>query len=181
MPLYQFEKKIPIIDSSAYIAPTACVIGNVIVKQKASIWFQSVVRGDDEQIIIGEASNIQDLSMLHADIGKPLIIGSNVTVGHRCILHGCNIEDNCLIGMGSIVLNGAVIGHSSVIAAGAVILENTVIPPYSLVAGIPGTIKKHFQENIKDVNQLFSESYKQRIDRYIANETGLQCISEFNP
>jgi carbonic anhydrase/acetyltransferase-like protein (isoleucine patch superfamily) len=125
---------------SAFIAPNATVLGDVTIGADASIWYGSVVRGDLEAITIGEGSNIQDLSVLHADPGLPCRIGRHVGVGHRAILHGCEVEDGCLIGMGSIVLNGAVIGAGSVVAAGALVPEGMRVPPGSLVMGVPGRI-----------------------------------------
>ncbi len=132
----------PEIHESVVLAPTSSVMGRVRIGEKSSVWFGSVLRGDTEDIEIGRESNIQDLSIIHADPGAPAFIGDRVTVGHRCIIHGCMIEDNCLIGMGAIIMNRSKIGKGSIIAAGSVILENTVIPPYSLVAGIPGVVKR---------------------------------------
>ena len=169
MSLYKLNKKIPKIDTSVYIASSAIVCGNVIVGKHSSIWFNCVIRGDADQISIGENSNIQDISMLHVDYGKPLFIGNNVTVGHRCIIHGCTIKDSCLIGMGSIIMNGAIIGKGSIIAAGSVILENTVIPENSLAAGIPGKIKN--VKNRKIFNKIAgaSEFYKKEAVMYKNN------------
>lgn len=133
----------PEIHETAVLAPTSSVMGRVKIGENASVWFGSVLRGDTEDIEIGRESNIQDLSIIHADPGAPAIIGDRVTVGHRCIIHGCIIEDNCLIGMGAIIMNRSRIGKGSIIAAGSVVLENTVIPPYSLAAGIPARVKKN--------------------------------------
>jgi carbonic anhydrase/acetyltransferase-like protein (isoleucine patch superfamily) len=132
---------------SAFVAPTATVIGDVSLGAGASVWFGCVLRGDRDRIRVGENTNLQDLSVCHTDDGMPLTVGSGVTVGHRCVLHGCTIENDCLIGMGAIIMNGAVVGRGSVVAAGATILENTVIPPFSLVAGVPGKIKRTFTES----------------------------------
>jgi carbonic anhydrase/acetyltransferase-like protein (isoleucine patch superfamily) len=129
-----------VIDPTAYIAPGAIVLGHVHIGRGVSIWYNSVLRGDTDQIVIGEDSNIQDLSMLHADPGIPCVVGSRVTVGHRVILHGCTVEDECLIGMGAILLNRVRVGRGSVIGAGAVVVEGTEVPPGSLVLGIPGRV-----------------------------------------
>ena len=126
------------IDPSVFIAHGAIVLGDVDVSKDASIWYNVVNRGDTDKISIGEQSNIQDLSMIHADPGIPCTVGNRVTVGHRVILHGCTIEDDCLIGMGAIVLNKVRVGQGSVIGAGAVLLEGMEVPAGSLVIGVPG-------------------------------------------
>ena len=141
-----FKGITPKIVSPAFIAPTATLIGDVDIACGASVWFGSILRGDLDRIQVGEDTNIQDLTVCHTDKGMPLSIGKRVTVGHRCVLHGCTIKDDCLIGMGAIVMNGAVVGRGSVVAAGATILEKTVVPPFSLVAGVPGKIKRSFPE-----------------------------------
>jgi len=123
-----------------WIAPNAVVLGRVILKKNASIWFGATLRGDNDPIIIGENSNIQDGSVLHTDTGSPLTIGANVTVGHMVMLHGCTIGDNSLIGIGSIVLNGAKIGRNCLIGANCLITEGKEIPDNSLVMGAPGKV-----------------------------------------
>lgn len=161
MALYAYKNFTPKVHPSAFIAPTAQIIGNVDIGKNASIWFQTVIRGDLDKIRIGKETNIQDLCICHADETIPLEIGNNVTVGHRSVIHGCTIEDGCLIGMGAIVMNQAVIGKGSVVAAGAVVLEKTDIPPYSLVTGSPGKVKKTYQD-IKKIEQdikFMSETY----------------------
>jgi len=127
-------------DGEYWIAPDASVIGHVILKSGASIWFGAVVRGDNEPIIVGENSNVQDNSVLHTDMGKPLTIGPNVTIGHKVMLHGCHIGEGSLVGIGAIVLNGARIGRGCLIGAGALITEGKEIPDYSLVMGSPGKV-----------------------------------------
>jgi len=161
MTLYAYKNNIPIIHESVFIAPTSQIIGNVQIDQDSSVWFQTVIRGDLAKISIGERTNIQDLCMCHADEDIPLNIGYGVTIGHSCVIHGCTIEDNCLIGMGAIVMNQAVIGKGSIIAAGAVVLEKTIIPPYSLVTGSPGKIKKTYEnrEEIERYLKRASEFY----------------------
>jgi len=166
MAIYQIDNWKPVIDSTAYVAPSAEIIGQVRIEKNTSIWFNTVIRGDTDLITIGEESNIQDLSVCHTDPGLPLTIGKKVTIGHRCIIHGCTIENNCLIGMGAIIMNGAKIGHGSIIAAGSVVLENSDIPPFSMVAGIPGRIKKTMDENIVDVINLPADVYKERGQDY---------------
>jgi carbonic anhydrase/acetyltransferase-like protein (isoleucine patch superfamily) len=127
-------------DGQYWIAPTATVVGRVILKKNASIWFGVVARGDNDPIVIGENSNVQDNSVLHTDIGQPLTIGDNVTVGHMVMLHGCTIGDGSLIGIGSIVLNGARIGRGCLIGAGSLITEDKEIPDNSMVLGSPGKV-----------------------------------------
>ncbi len=146
MPLYAFKTHTPRIHPSVFVAPSAQIVGNVRIGRDSSVWFQTVIRGDLETITIGEKTNIQDLCMCHADEGIPLTIGRGITVGHRSVIHGCTIEDGCLIGMGSVIMNHAVIGEGSVVAAGAVVLEKTAIPPCSLVTGSPGKVKKTYDD-----------------------------------
>ncbi|MCP4550963.1 MAG: gamma carbonic anhydrase family protein [Bacteroidetes bacterium] len=161
MTLYSYKNNQPKLHPTVYLAPTAQIIGNVHIGKESSVWFQTVIRGDFDKISVGKKTNIQDLCMCHADENIPLKIGNAVTIGHRCVIHGCTIEDKCLIGMGAIVMNQAVIGKGSVVAAGAVVLEKTIIPPYSLVTGSPGKIKKTYenQEEIEQDIRTMSETY----------------------
>ena len=123
-----------------YVADSAAVIGRVRLKTDVSIWFNAVLRGDNEWIEVGEGSNVQDNSTCHTDRGYPLTIGKNCTVGHNVILHGCTLEDGALVGMGSIVMNGARIGRESIVGAGAVITEGKEFPPHSLIIGAPARV-----------------------------------------
>jgi carbonic anhydrase/acetyltransferase-like protein (isoleucine patch superfamily) len=129
-----------VIDPSSYLAPGAVVLGDVALGPDSSVWYCTVIRGDTEQIWIGEGTNLQDLTMVHADPGVPCLIGRRVTVGHRVILHGCVVEDDCLIGMGAILLNRVKVGAGSIIGAGALVLEGTEIPPGSLTVGSPAKV-----------------------------------------
>jgi carbonic anhydrase/acetyltransferase-like protein (isoleucine patch superfamily) len=129
-----------------WIAPNAVIIGAVTLKQNASIWFGVTARGDNDRIIVGENSNVQDGSVLHTDIGHPLTIGANVTVGHGVVLHGCTIGDNSLIGIGSVILNDARIGRNCLIGAGCLITEGQEIPDNSLVMGAPGKVARAVSE-----------------------------------
>jgi len=142
MAIYELDGQAPDLpaDGNFFIADTATVIGKVRLKPSASVWFGVVLRGDNEWIEIGEGSNIQDNSTCHTDIGFPLTIGRNCTVGHNVILHGCTLEDGALIGMGSIVMNGAVIRRGSIVGAGAVITEGKEFPEYSLIIGAPARV-----------------------------------------
>jgi len=134
-------------DESVWIAPTASVIGDVRFASEASVWFGVVIRCDNEPIVIGERSNIQDNSVLHSDPGSPLKIGAGVTVGHKAMLHGCTIGDNTLIGIGATVLNNSKIGSNCIIGAHTLIAENKVIPDNSLVVGAPGRVLTSLNEN----------------------------------
>ena len=129
-----------------YVADTATVLGNVILEKDASVWFGAVVRGDTETITIGERSNVQDCSVLHADNGFPLVIGSDVTIGHKVMLHGCTIGAGSLIGINAVVLNGAVIGKGCLIAANALITEGMVVPDGAVVMGAPGKVRGELDE-----------------------------------
>jgi carbonic anhydrase/acetyltransferase-like protein (isoleucine patch superfamily) len=135
-----------VIHPTAFIAPGAVVLGDVTLGKDASVWYNSVVRGDMAPIAIGESSNIQDLSMVHVDAGVPCTIGARVGVGHRVILHGCTVEDDCLVGMGAILLNGVHVGKGSVIGAGALLTEGMRIPPGSLVVGLPAKVVRPVDE-----------------------------------
>ena len=137
-----FDGKEPQIAPDAFIAPTAVLIGDVVVEEGASVWFGAVLRADFSRIVVGAGSNIQDNSVLHTNEGLPTLIGSGVTVGHLSMLHGCVIEDEALIGMGSIVLDRARIGRRAMLAAGSVVNEGGEIPPEVLAAGTPAEVKK---------------------------------------
>lgn len=132
----------PVIHPSAYVAPGAFVRGDVTVGEQTNIWYNAVLRGDQEKITVGKATTIQDCCVLHGDAGCDVVVGDYVTVGHGAVLHGCTVEDNCLIGMNAVVLDHAVIGAGSIVGAGAVVASGTVIPPKSLVVGVPGKVKK---------------------------------------
>ncbi len=149
-----------------WIAPTASVMGDVILKKNASIWWGAVARGDTDTLIIGENSNVQDGSVLHADHGIPLVIGANVTVGHMVMLHGCTIGDNSLIGIGSIVLNGARIGRNCLIGAGALIPEGKEIPDNSLVMGAPGKVIREVGEHQAQVLKASALHYVENWKRF---------------
>ncbi len=140
------DSRRPQIAEDTFIAPAAVVVGRVRIGARSSVWYGSVLRGDDEEII-GEDSKVEDLSVMHADPGYPAVLGDRVTVGHRAIVHGARVEDDVLIGMGAILLNGAKIGSGSVIAAGAVVTPGTEIPPASLVAGIPAKVLRPVRES----------------------------------
>ena len=133
-------------DDEYWIAPTAAVMGRVVLKKNASVWWGAVLRGDNDPVVLGENSNVQDNSVLHTDTGSPLILGANVTIGHMVMLHGCTIGDNTLVGIGSIVLNGAKIGKNCLIGANCLITEGKEIPDNSLVMGAPGKVVREVSE-----------------------------------
>ncbi len=141
--IYSYKDTTPQIPDSVFVAPNATIVGDVEIGKDSGIWFNSVIRGDVNEIRIGAKTNIQDGSILHVTLKKwPLYIGNNVTIGHGVILHGCTVSDNCLIGMGATVLDGARIGEFCLIAAGSLVLEGTKIPKQSLVAGVPAIVKR---------------------------------------
>ena len=160
--IYNFNNISPKIDKDSWFAPNAVLIGNVTLKKEANIWFNATLRGDVEPITIGEGSNIQDGSVIHTDPGCPAIIGKNVTVGHLVMLHGCEIADDTLIGIGSTILNKTKIGKNCIIGANTLIAENKVIPDRSLVLGSPGKI-------IRQVTDEEIKSIKENADHYVAN------------
>ena len=152
--IYDFEKNVPEVHPDAWVASNATIIGKVKLEKNSSIWFNSVLRGDIELISIGVNSNIQDGSVLHTDPGFPLTVGKGVTVGHMVMLHGCQISDDTLIGIGSIILNNAKIGKNCIIGANSLITENKIIPDNSLVVGSPGMVlRKVTEEEIKAIHE----------------------------
>ncbi len=153
-------------DDEYWIAPTAAVMGNVILKKNASIWWGATLRGDNDPIIIGENSNVQDGSVLHTDHGAPLTLGANVTVGHLVMLHGCTIGDGSLVGIGSIVLNGAKIGKNCLIGANCLITEGKEIPDNSLVMGAPGKVVRELSPEQAARVAIGAQHYVENWKRY---------------
>ena len=164
--IYDLEKNVPEIIADSWVAPNAVIIGNVKLEKNSSIWFNAVLRGDIEKIVIGENSNIQDGSVLHTDPGCPLTVGKGVTVGHMVMLHGCEISDDTLIGIGSTILNKAKIGKNCIIGANTLVTENKTIPDNSLVLGSPGkVIRKVTDEEIKVIREN-AKHYVKNSKRY---------------
>jgi carbonic anhydrase/acetyltransferase-like protein (isoleucine patch superfamily) len=149
----------PVIDPGAYTAPGAVVLGAVTLAAGSSVWYHAVLRGDCESISLGAGSNIQDNCTVHADLGYPAVIGAGVTVGHNTVLHGCEIEDDVLIGMGATVLNGAHIGTGSLIAAAALVPQGMLVPPGSLVAGVPAKVRRELSREERAAVRLNAEHY----------------------
>lgn len=157
----------PTIPESCYIDLSAQVLGDVVLGEHSSIWMNAVVRGDVNSIRIGSNSNIQDCAVLHGmRYVYPVIVGDWVTIGHNATVHGCVIEDACLIGMGATILNNARIGEGSIIAAGAVIPENTVIPPRSLVAGVPGKVRRELEDKDREMILQYAKNYLDYLEIY---------------
>jgi carbonic anhydrase/acetyltransferase-like protein (isoleucine patch superfamily) len=164
MPLFALDGERPECPESGrfWVAPGAYVIGNVMLGDEASVWFNAVIRGDREPIRIGVRSNVQDCAVLHTDMGYPLTVGANCTIGHGAIVHGCTISDGCLIGMGATILNGAVIGAASLVGAGALVTEGKVFPDRSLIVGSPAKAVRALDDSA--VARLMESA-----DAYVAN------------
>ncbi|WGW14086.1 gamma carbonic anhydrase family protein [Saxibacter everestensis] len=148
--LFSVNGTAPVIDETAWVAPGATLIGDVKVGAGSSVFYGVVIRADRAPITIGEGTNLQDGTVMHADPGFPATIGDRVSVGHRALLHGCTVEDDVLVGMSATLLNGSHVGSGSLIAAGAVVLEGTVIPPNSLVAGVPAKVRRELTEEDRE-------------------------------
>jgi len=140
--ILKFKEHYPQIDNTAWTAPSADIIGNVTIGKDSSVWFQCVIRSDVSKVVIGDRTNIQDLSMIHTDTDSETIIGNDVTIGHKVMLHGCKIEDNCLIGMSATILDHAVIGKGSIVGANSLVTSGKVFPPNSLIMGSPAKVVK---------------------------------------
>lgn len=156
----------PRIADSAWVAPNATVIGNVVLEADSSVWFNVVIRGDNDTMTVGERSNIQDGTVIHTDAGIPLTIGAGVTVGHQAMVHGCTIGDNSLIGIQAVVMNNAKIGKNCLIGAGSLIPEGKVIPDNSLVMGTPGKVVRQLTEAEIQMLRMSAEHYVQNARRY---------------
>lgn len=157
--IFEYKGHKPKIGKNVFIAPTATVIGNVEIKDHASIWYGTVLRGDMAPITVGERTNIQDNCTVHTDYNKPAVIGNNVTVGHNAVVHGCVVEDNCLIGINAVVLSGAWIKTGAVVAAGSVVKHGQVIEPFHLVAGIPAELKRKLSDTTLEKRKKTAEHY----------------------
>ncbi|HEX3680614.1 MAG TPA: gamma carbonic anhydrase family protein [Galbitalea sp.] len=154
-----FDGHTPVVDATAFVAPNATLIGRVTIARDASVFYGCVLRADTDSISIGAGSNVQDNVSMHTDVGIQLVVGSGVSIGHGAVVHGCVIEDDCLIGMGATILNHAVIGAGSLVAAGAVVLEGTVIPPGSLVAGVPAKVRRELSNEEREGVKLNATHY----------------------
>lgn len=166
MPVYALGPHTPEIDPESWIAPNAVVIGQVKLAKNASIWWNCTVRGDTDRLIIGENSNIQDGSVLHTDEGVPMHIGRGVTVGHLVMLHGCTVGDNCLIGIGSVILNRAEIGANSIVGANSLVPEGKVYPERSLILGSPAKVVRQLTDEEVARLQHSAAHYVKNAQRY---------------
>jgi len=169
--IYSLDGVTPDVHPTAWIAPTAALIGRVVVGAGASIWFGAVLRGDNEPIVIGAGSNVQENSVLHTDMGYPLTIGADCTIGHKAMLHGCTVGDGTLIGMGATLLNGARIGPGCLIGASALITEGKEIAEGSLVMGSPGKVVRELDAAGRVRLRLSAKGYQANAARF---RTGLQ-------
>lgn len=166
MPLYAIHEASPSIDPSAWVAPSADLIGDVRLGPRASVWFGAVIRADNTLILLGEETNFQDGAIGHSDPGAPLTLGARVTVGHQAILHGCTIHDEALIGMGARVLNGAVIGEQCIVGAGALVTEGKVFEPRSLIVGSPARAVRSLTDEQVALLRLSAAHYADKAEHY---------------
>ncbi len=176
--IYSLDGVAPVIGADTWVAPDANLIGRVILEDRASVWFGCTLRGDNEEIRVGAGSNVQEGVVCHTDIGLPLVIGADCTIGHQAMLHGCVIGDGSLIGMGATVLNGARIGRGCLIGAGALITEGKEIPDGSLVMGAPGRVVRVLDAAERDNLLKSAEHYRQNAARFAA---GLRVVVPLPP
>lgn len=167
--LRRFGEKAPNVHASAFVAPGAVVVGDVEVGERSSIWFGCVLRGDVNSIRIGARTNVQDLTTIHVTSRThPTVVGDEVTIGHRVVLHGCTIEDRCLVGIGSVVMDGAVVGPEAVVGAGALVPPGMVVPPRTLVMGSPAKVKRDLTPEEIEALRRSAENYVEYAARYVA-------------
>ncbi|TNC71950.1 gamma carbonic anhydrase family protein [Rubellimicrobium roseum] len=164
--IWELDGERPEIHPTAWIAPNAQVIGRVRIGAGASVWWGAVLRGDNEWMEIGEDTNVQDLSALHSDWGFPLRIGAGCTIGHKAIVHGCTVEDNCLIGMGATVLNGAVVARDSLVGAGALVTEGKSFGPRTLIVGSPAKAIRPLDDDAVERLRQSARSYAANAERF---------------
>lgn len=168
MPLYSIDDVAPSVNPTAWVAPSADLIGDVRLGNRCSVWFGAIIRADNTPIILGDETNFQDGAIGHSDPGAPLTLGARVTVGHQAILHGCTIEDESLIGMGTRILNGAVIGRQCIVGAGALVTEGKQFEPRSLIVGSPARALRRISEDQVTMLKLSAAHYAEKAARYAA-------------
>ncbi len=170
MPVYTLDGREPRFPENGafWLAPNATLIGDILLAEEASVWFGAILRGDNEPITIGARSNVQDGCVFHTDMGYPLTVGADCTIGHNAILHGCTIKDNALIGMGATVLNGAVIGSNCIVGANALIAEGKEIPDNSLVVGVPGKVVRTLPDQAAEDIRKSAQGYVRNWRRFKA-------------
>jgi carbonic anhydrase/acetyltransferase-like protein (isoleucine patch superfamily) len=173
MTLYMLDGHSPKIARDTWVAPDANLIGKVVLEEAASVWFGCILRGDNEEIVIGAGTNVQENTVMHTDMGYPLVIGAGCTIGHKAMLHGCRLGENTLIGMGATILNGARIGKNCLIGAGALVTEGKEIPDGSLVMGAPGKVVRALDEQAIQGLRASALHYQQNMRRF---RDGLQAI-----
>lgn len=166
MTIYALGGKSPEIHPDTWVAPDANVIGDVVLEEGASVWFSATLRGDNEQIRVGEGSNVQENCVMHTDMGFPLTIGKNCTIGHKVMLHGCTIGDGSLIGMGATVLNGAKIGKDCLVGAGALVTEGKEFPDGSVIMGAPARVVRELDDKARAMLALGATHYQDNMRRY---------------
>ena len=169
MAIYKLGEQTPDIHSSCFIAPSADLVGSVVMHENASVWFNCVLRADNEPITVGRNSNVQDGSILHVDDSFPIQIGENVTVGHKVMLHGCSIGDGSLVGMNAVILNGSKIGKNCLIGANALVTEGTEIPDGSMVLGSPAKVVKQLDEKTQAMLKMGAAHYTENSTKYVAD------------
>ncbi len=167
MPIHSFGGKHPRVADDAFVAPSADLVGDVVVEARASIWFGAVLRGDFSSIVIGMGSSVQDNTVVHCAAGLPTVVGRNVTIGHGALLEGCVVGDGAVIGMGAVVLQRASVGSGSMVAAGAVVLEGQEIPPGVLAAGAPATVRKQLDGSSREWIESAALHYQELRARYL--------------
>ena len=165
-----FEGHSPRVDDAIFIAETATITGDVELAPGTSVWYGAVLRGDTNMIRVGENTNIQDMCVLHGDADWPVLVGKRVTVGHGAILHGCQVGDDCLVGMASVIMNGCVVGTGSIVAGGTVLAPGTKIPPRSLVVGVPGKVRREVSQD--EIDGLIRHSWEVYVELAERNRRG---------
>ena len=171
--IYDLGGDTPMLEEGVWVAPDANVIGKIILRAKASVWFGATLRGDNEEIVVGAGTNIQENCVLHTDMGFPLTIGADCTIGHKAMLHGCTIGDESLIGMGATVLNGARIGRNCLIGAGALVTEGKEIPDGALVVGAPGKVIRELDEQAIQMLKASAIRYQEKAAQFASSLTAL--------
>ena len=175
---YEFLDRQPRIPDDCFVAPSADVLGDVSLGEQSSVWFQCVIRGDINRITIGSFTNIQDASVIHVADRYPAVIGDWVTVGHKALLHACTVEDEVLIGMGAVVMDGAVIGARSIVGAGALVTPGTEVPPGSLVLGSPARVRRALDEEEQAKIKIWAQRYVATSREYLRRATDAPAIPE---
>lgn len=164
-----YQGKLPRIPASCYVDPSAQILGDVVLGERSSVWMNAVLRGDVNAIRLGSCSNVQDCAVLHGQRNLyPVTVGNWVTIGHNATVHGCTVEDMCVIGMGARVLNNARVGEGSIIAAGAVVAENTIVPPRTLWTGVPAKMRRALTDKDRELIRVYAQNYLDYVEIYLS-------------